>query len=215
MTMHAYAESYLPDVMDNLGTMLDVAVRDWGRPLEEFYARFLSSGVSALIEKGHPRYLAGLSGVELAAQVMERTGGNYAFHPSYFIEYGQLYWTGWILAYFQWATAHRFQFIQDNGLDITTVFSLYPTLHEADPRKFVEIGRKRLEETASGHPTKLRELRKLSGLTQAELADRSDTSLRAIQAYEQRTLDIAKAEAGALWRMARVLGCTVEDLMER
>ena len=35
-----------------------------------------------------------------------------------------------------------------------------------------------------------------------------------IQLYEQRQNDIAKAEAGTVIRLARVLGCAVEDIVE-
>ena len=57
-----------------LGSMLDYAVNSCGEDLRLFYARFLSSGVAAQIERGNPRYLCGLSGVELAMTAAVRSG---------------------------------------------------------------------------------------------------------------------------------------------
>ena len=62
--------------------------------------------------------------------------------------------------------------------------------------------------------TNLKEIRTARGLTQQELAERSGVKLRNIQMYEQRGNDINKAQAIALYRMARVLDCSVEELLE-
>ena len=63
--------------------------------------------------------------------------------------------------------------------------------------------------------TNLKRIRTAYGCTQAELAKRSGVSLRSIQMYEQRNKDINKASAETLLRQSRVLGCTMEDLMEK
>ena len=51
-------------------------------------------------------------------------------------------------------------------------------------------------------------------MSQAELAREAKVSLRSIQMYEQRNKDINKAQAITLARIARTLGCDVEDLLE-
>lgn len=61
--------------------------------------------------------------------------------------------------------------------------------------------------------TKLQNLRKQAGLTQRELASRSGVSLRTVQKYEIEDLDIDKATVVVVYRMALVLGCSVEDLI--
>ena len=63
--------------------------------------------------------------------------------------------------------------------------------------------------------TSLKRIRTAYGLTQAELAKRSGVSLRSIQMYEQRNKDINKASVETVYGLARVLGCSVEDLIER
>ena len=56
----------------------------------------------------------------------------------------------------------------------------------------------------------IREARKQLNLSQKELAEKSGTSLRMVQLYEQRKQDIRKAEAQTLVNLSRVLGCGVK-----
>ena len=62
---------------------------------------------------------------------------------------------------------------------------------------------------------RLKKLRENRGLSQAELARISAVSLRSIQMYEQRVNDIDKAQAQTVYKLSRVIGCTMEDLLER
>mgnify|MGYP003291559486 CR=1 FL=1 len=63
--------------------------------------------------------------------------------------------------------------------------------------------------------TNLKRIRTIYGCTQAELAEMSGVSLRSIQMYEQRNKDINKASVDTIYRLAKALGCTVEDLIEK
>lgn len=90
---------------------------------------------------------------------------------------------------------------------------MYYTLHEADVTKFVDIMDSLMKEYFS--ETNLKRIRTAYGLTQAELAKRSGVSLRSIQMYEQRNKNINRASAETMYRLAKVLGCTMEDLIER
>jgi len=47
------------------------------------------------------------------------------------------------------------------------------------------------------------------------LAERSGVSIRSIQMYEQRNKNINKASADTMYRLAKALGCTMEDLIEK
>ena len=51
--------------------------------------------------------------------------------------------------------------------------------------------------------------------SQAELAKASGVSLRSIQMYEQRVNDIDKAQAQTVYKLSRVIGCEMEDLLEK
>lgn len=211
--MHGYNKLYLESVMNTLGAMLDYAV--WGRRVEvmSFYERFLASGIDKEIEHGNPRFIAGLSGSELAERVLEKTGSVSDLIINHLIGFGPEYWAGWALALLQWETGYSFRYIHENGMDLATVLNLYSTLHEADPQKFVDVAKVRIELFRKENPSRLKVLRKAMGLTQEQLAERAGVSLRAIQAYEQRYLDISRAEAQSLRKLALVLGCDMEDLL--
>ena len=60
----------------------------------------------------------------------------------------------------------------------------------------------------------LKEERKRQKLTQQQLADASGVTLRMVQLYEQRQNDISKAQASVVIRLAKSLGCEVENLVE-
>ena len=90
---------------------------------------------------------------------------------------------------------------------------MYYTLHEADISKFVDIMDVRMREFFP--ETNLKRIRSAYGCTQAELAQRSGVSLRSIQMYEQRNKNINKASIDTVYRIAKVLGCTMEDLIEK
>lgn len=211
MKTHAYNSLYLEDAMNNLGTMLDCVVHAAQCNLLVFYEMFLSSGVASQMEAGNPRYLSGMSGMELMQIVLEKSSDktlpilNYA--P---FDRTPEYWAGWALAYYQWYCAYSFSFIQRNGLSIRTVLSLYPTLHEADLSKFVQTADALIQQHLDTQKSRLKTIRKQSRFTQKELAELSGVTLRMIQAYEQGDQDILKAEAQTVFALARVLGCSPE-----
>lgn len=61
---------------------------------------------------------------------------------------------------------------------------------------------------------KLKRLRESRGLSQAELAKASGVRLRSIQMYERRVNDIDKAQEQTVYKLSRVIGCAMEDLLE-
>jgi DNA-binding Xre family transcriptional regulator len=215
MTIRAYAETYLDDAMNNLGDMFDYAVYDCKYALSEFYDFFLASGVAESFGKGNPKYIAGLSGPELASEVIRRTKGARPDAPiSENIDKSPEYWVGWILAYYQWYTAYSFTELYENGLTAEHLLNLYHPYHEADVTKFVDAANRLIETNAKTRVSNLQRIRKASGKTQKQLADESGATLRMVQLYEQKQQNINKAQAITLARLARVLGCEVEDLLE-
>lgn len=211
--MRAYDESYLNDAMDTLGEAFDYAVVDCGYGIDEFFAWFISSGVAAQFERGNPKYVAGMSGVELVREVVFRTTGSPETTPATQpLDRSPEYWAGWILAYYQWFRCLRFVDLASKGLLPSVVLDNY-ILHEADVTKFVEVADSLLEGELKV-PTPLARIRRNRGIAQRELADRSGVSLRMIQLYEQRQNDLSKASVSIVLALARVLGCEPEDLLE-
>lgn len=211
---HAYSEEYLDDAMKNLGDMVDYAVHDCGYGLDEFFNLFISSGIASQFENGNPKYVAGMSGVELAQAVLRNTKKLKEFPEATFPEeYGREYWAGWILAYYQWIRRKRFEDIVSEGLPLSKVCDMY-VLHEADESKFVENADIIIERHKIQRKTKLQIIRKARGFTQQQLSEASGVTLRMIQLYEQRQNDIDKAQVNVVVSLARALGCEVEDLLE-
>ena len=210
----AYNELYLNDAMNNLGDMVDFAVRDLGYDPDEFFGWFISSGIASKFEKGNPKYITGMSGFELAEAVLRETNVSYEIRePSYIDFKGREYWAGWILAYYQWKTNKRFEDIVKDGLTLSTVFSMY-ILHEADESKFVESANEIINRNKENKKSKLHNIRKARGFTQQELSNASGVSLRMIQLYEQKQNDISKAQVNVVINLAKVLGCEIEDLID-
>lgn len=210
----AYNELYLDDAMNNLGDMIDFAVRDLNLDPDEFFGWFISSGVASKFEKGNPKYITGMSGYELAETVLKETNVEYEKRePSHIDFKGREYWAGWILAFYQWTTNKRFEDIVKDGLTLSTVFSMY-ILHEADESKFVESANEIIARNKENKKSNLHNIRKARGFTQQELSDASGVSLRMIQLYEQKQNDISKAQVGVVINLAKVLGCEIEDLID-
>lgn len=60
---------------------------------------------------------------------------------------------------------------------------------------------------------RLKELRIKKGLTQKELAQRTDLSVRLIQKYEQNAQDLNQVYAITIYKLAKALDCAYEDLL--
>ena len=62
--------------------------------------------------------------------------------------------------------------------------------------------------------SKLAQIRQENGLSQSQLADKSEVNRSMIQFYEQGVKDINKAQVGTVKKIAEALGCSIEDLID-
>ncbi|MBE6637863.1 MAG: helix-turn-helix transcriptional regulator [Ruminococcaceae bacterium] len=210
----AYNESYLDDAMQNLGDMVEYAVCDCDFDPDEFFAWFISSGIASKFEKGNPKYVSGMSGFELAEAVLKATNITHKnIAPSHPDFKGREYWAGWIFAYYQWQSGRRFADIVADGLTLSAVMGMY-IHHEADNSKFVESANAIIRRNKESRKSKLHTIRKARGFTQGQLSAASGVSLRMIQLYEQKQNDLGKAQVNVVLRLAKALGCEVEDLID-
>ena len=69
--IYAYDRVYVEKARTNLGRMLDFAVYDLKYDIAEFFELFIKSGVATRFEDGEFEVLVGMSGVELAYEVLE------------------------------------------------------------------------------------------------------------------------------------------------
>ena len=211
--IRAYDKVYLEDAMRNLGEAFDYVSSHLKITLDEFFDLFVASGIAEQFGRGVPKFVSGLSGIELAMEVLTKAGKELTF-PESDVKYSfsSEYWCGWILAYYQWHSGRTFKNIS-KYLSMEDVEKLYPTLHEAAEEKFVDTVNSIIRR--QNPPTQLQELRKSIGYSQKMLSEKSGVSLRMIQQYEQRAKNINNATGANLVALANTLGCGVEELLEQ
>ena len=209
MMTHAYSPIYLSKAARAVGNMLHDAVYVFDMNGNLFLGRLIQSGIAEEIERGNPKYIAGMSGVELFLEVMERTAGT-APDTNGIESYDRsdAYWAGWMLTHYQWYSGRSFRTILDT-VSFDDLLSLYGTLHEADIQKSYEAMDAHFADSGS----RLKELRKRCGITQAGLSDVSGVSVNTIRAYEQKSKDLNKAQFEIVISLARALKCDVGDLI--
>ena len=209
---HAYSESYLSNAKDRLSSFFDYLINDCGMKPDWTCSLFINTGYAEQFERGNPAYVSGMSGVELARAVVKTAYRSKELpDPTYSDECSPEYWAGWALAEYQWFTGRRFKDIFER-IPISQIIGMYSVYHEMDITSFNDA----MEEnySASNGDAKLKRIRESRGLSQHELAEQSGVNLRNIQMYEQRGNDIDKAQARTLYKLSRVLGCSIEDLLE-
>ncbi len=212
MMIHAYNEFYLNDAKQNLANFFDYGINDCQFDSNFFSKLFVQSGYADKFERGNPAIIAGISGIELAEKVITYAYPNRKF-PQRIIseERSNVYWAGWALAEYQWMTSKRFKDIFAR-IPLSEIISMYSVYHEMDIGHFIDDMNKKYH--ATERETRLKSIRENRGLSQAELAKLSGVKIRSIQMYEQKINDIDKAQSGTVYKLSRVLGCTIEDLLE-
>lgn len=211
--IRAYREIYLSKAQAALGEAFDYAVNVCGISGEDFIKMFLTSSISRRMENGEPACIAGKSGIEIVCEVVSETKGK-EIQTEPQVQFGRSaeYWIGWAAAYYQWYSDRKYSDLF-RVVSFEELQKMYYTLHEANISKFADIIDSRIKEY---YPeTNLKRIRTAYGFTQAELAERSGVSLRSIQMYEQRNKNINKANADKIYCLAKILGCTMEDLIEK
>lgn len=209
---HAYNKSYLSNAKNRLSQFFDYAINDCEIKSDWIAMMFIQSGYAEQFERGNPAVLSGMSGIELAQLVINKIYEKKELPPpSFSNDKSPEYWAGWALAEYQWYTGRRFKDIFEYA-SLSKIISMYSAYHEMDISQFIDtMNQFHAEMNAE---TKLKRIRESRGLSQAELASESGVHLRSIQMYEQKVNDIDKAQSQTLYKISRVLGCTIEDLLE-
>ena len=208
----AYNKLYVEDAQRSLAAMLDYAVNCLRYELRFFYDMFLQSTYCKRFEVGDAAVLSGMSGVELARKVVEeQTNKSCVVEAKYAMDRSPVYWTGWVLAYYQWLRCSDFK-TMDREVPIQDVYALYSPYHEMDISQFVDkMDEWRMQRRCM---TYLKLLRKEAGLSQRELSELTDIPIKTSQQYEQRQKNINKAQAEYVIRLSNVLNCKPQDLLE-
>lgn len=238
--MRAYDEALLPRACDSLGRMLDFSAHSLRMDPSAMMDLFVASGAASLFGAGDIRLICGMSGMELAYEVLERSGLRYErTSPRHTISLSGEYWCGFALSLIQWGSCLPFEavtesfpvsaFIGEYGSRRTAYLDSLPLDLSAAERaeKIREFGRLYASDAAAkfvsgiSSPereksnTPLKKARIKSGLSQSQLAKASGVPLRTIQQYEQRQKDINRARAEYLIMLSSALGCSPASLLEK
>ncbi len=61
---------------------------------------------------------------------------------------------------------------------------------------------------------KLKQIRKLKGLSQSELAEKCNISIKSVQAYEQGVRKLEKVNKNTILKICEVLNCKEKDILD-
>lgn len=210
--IHAFNNAYLDDAQILLANAFDYALIDCQFEPTFFEKAFSLSKTVREYERGNPNIISGRGAVEFIKDIFSPILPEFIFPKASFSQdRSAAYWAGWSLAYYQWETAKSFKdiFLHVPLLDVLSMYKLH---HEMDISNFVEDMNERYNSVV--FDTKLKKIREARGLSQIQLAKLAGVNKRSIQLYEQRVNDIDKAQSQTLYKISRILGCSIEDLLE-
>ena len=203
---HAFSELYIENAQRVFAQMTHYVIHDLKMEYDPFFRLFVQSGVAAQFEKGNPRYVAGMSGTELADEVMRRvTGYGCAIESEPYYDRTEAYWTGFTIAWYQWYDNCSFRELFAE-VPCSSIAGMYPKYHEMDLMHSADEIRRLRRLSAYRNRIGLKYKREQAGLSQRDLAEISGVPVRTIQQYEQQQKDIRKAAYETVCRLADVLG---------
>ena len=202
---------YDEDIRMRLGTIFDIGVNTYKIQGQELIRTFLNSNLAFEFEYQNPGFVAGKSGHELFLWMNKQVGNNIKTRNTTYDLTSQDYWLGYMIALFQLRTGWQYKRIF-RDISYADLREMYYWCSELSEDEYVETLSKKLKKYGPG--TQLQQLRKKAGFTQIELANKVGISFRAIQQYEQGGKDLNKAAAQTVRRLALVLGCSMEDLID-
>ena len=239
---HAYDEICLARASDTLGRMLDYSVYSLHFDISSMMELFIASGDAARFEHGDINLIAGMSGIELAYDILEQSGLAYdRTQPRYTKTLSAEYWCGCTLARIQWQSCLPFSLIM-RSFDLQEFISEYGksrfsfldrvTLNITEAERAAEIKKfgsdfaasaasrylslaRETSGAAAAPASELKRMRVSAGLSQSGLARASGIPVRTIQQYEQGQKDLSKARAEYLIALSRALSCDPSQLIIR
>lgn len=202
--IHAYNEYYFSAIQEKLAIMFELAVLEEKIEIDDFADKFLSSRVCLAFEKADPVYVLGKSANELLGIILGKEPLNIETSSYASPEY----WVGYVLAYAQWYLNKPFATLI-KAYPCGKLINQYFPYHEMDITQSLNLFVSHMSVSCP-----LKDIRTKRNLSQSQLSILSNIPLRTIKAYEQGSVDIAKAQAETLYALAKVLNCTIEDLIQ-
>ena len=236
--IRAYDEVLREEADDKLGKMLDFSVHSLHMDAANMLALFAASGTSALFERGDIRTIVGMSGTELAYDVLDRCGIAYERIPArHTRSLSAEYYLAYCIADVQFRLCIPFSeilrdfscqdFISNHAAERTEYLASLPLTISPEGRSLglLDFGKKytvnAVEAYIAGRPAVgsantgelLTNARIKNGLSQSELAKAAGIPLRTLQQYEQGQKDIGKARAEYIISLASILNTEPSKLI--
>lgn len=206
---HAYDEMYVEGAMIRMGDMFEYACLDLGYDPDAFFKMFILSGYARRFELGDVSIIAGKSGPELAYEVLTAIDHVRELPvPTWRENRSDLYWSGWVLAYFQWKKNVPFSDIW-SSISIRMIQKMYPTMHEADINRAIDAMAALMK--PPGKST-VQTLRLVRGMTQQELAERANMTVSQLQRIEYGERKVENLSLKTAIALAAALGVKVEEM---
>ena len=205
--MKDYRNIYLNDYVNLLSNAFDYAITDLKIDLDYFEKIIISSKYTRLLEILNPSIVSGESGIELILKMIEEKNLDIEIKEKEYRDYRtSAFWLGYAISNYQFYKRKRFKDIF-RKIHLKDILNMYDTYHEADIFVFIDDFDSMLSNI--NLESKLKTIRERNGLSQNDLADLSNVSLRSIQLYEQKVNDIDKAQANTLYKLSTALSCSI------
>lgn len=212
MEKNDFDKMLLETLMENMGDAFSFVSINYQLDLDVFMTNLFFSKILKEIEAKNPKYTTGITGNELAITILNELGINTSDDYNDYRSVDLVaYWTGSMLAYFQYVTQIPYTTIL-SLIKMNEISSLYYPLHEASEDKFVDVLLRIIGERKQ--ISRLQARRKAMGLSQSELANYSGVNLRTLQDYEIKRKNINNASISILLKLSNALKCKVTDIIE-
>lgn len=201
--VYAYEEKHLTTIAEIVGDIFRKATCIEDFEIDRFAQEFAKSEVAHAIEYGDLDYLISEEiEDDIASLICSEPNKEYCEDIN-----SREYWVGYILVFIQRAVRRNFKEIFALYL-CSRLLKDYDTYGDMDP---IEMVKKIKQYISMGN--KLKQFREKKKMTQQELSNTSNVTVKNIKAYEDGTVDISKAQGDTLFRLSRALGCTIEELL--
>ena len=195
-----YNEMYLNRIRELSALIFEICLYDLNMKDIDFIDKVINSSIINDLSNADVDII-GRSSIELIYELL-----NIKINKNNYL-YKDEYWIGFNIAYLSWYYNKSFKEVL-SGVNLNEFRKLYITYHEMDERHLKDYLSTRL-----GVKSKLKEMRLKRRLSQSQLAYLSNVNVRNIKTYEQNENDINKAQVNILLSLARVLNCSIEDIL--
>ena len=201
--IHAYDEYYMPTIREKVARIFELAVFYLKKDIDDFANLFIESSLARAFEINNGKYTLGKSSIELTELILNEEINGFEIAQEATPEY----WVGYVLAYVSWYYNVTYKELID-AIPCSKLINYYKVYHEMNITRVLDLYKDKLV-----FESKLKLYREKKKYSQSVLALLSNVPIRTIRSYEQNKSDICKAQYETLYKLSKVLDCSVDDLV--